>query len=298
MFDRILSRVGLGAEEPIYLWVTNRGAANITMNSIASARRCGIGEREQLIVAVLDDEAGQTITAMDDAIEVLRMSDIEDWRRLGLAAAQDYRAFNSREFGIAALARYLAIDHLLATRKRPVIYTDGDIVYLRNPSRYLNQLQSRSRSLVLVQNDRVAGDCGPGWQAQYDAGELPFRSQICTGFMVWQPIQIHRDMAQAIIGSIVCEGNWPVDQGVVNRLDKRWLRHVKLLRQDLFPNGSIWLPDQFTSHTKAGRPDFDCSTAYILHANFVIGIDLKVAALKHMNQWHLEHDMAVTGQLT
>lgn len=274
------------AGDYIFLWVTNRGAARMTLNSIISARRAGIDAPERLVVASLDDEAGEIVTSQDERVTLLPMSDLESWRHLGLPAENDYRPFGTREFAIAALARYVAIEHLLAARKRPVIYADGDIVYLRDPSDYVSRLQKRSR-LVLMQNDRPGCYCGDEWQSQYGPGDRTDRSTICTGFMVWPLGRPSLALAQSIIGSILCEGNWPIDQDVVNRLPRRWQDRIMLLRQDHFPNGPLVLPETYTIVSDKSRPDFDWRSAYMVHANFTLGVDTKIAALKAIGLWYL-----------
>ena len=260
----------------------------MTLNSVTSARRIGIEGPERLIVAVLDNEAGDIIAAGDDGVTVLPVNELDSWRQFDLPVENEYRPYATEGFSIAALARYPVIEHLLETRKRPVVYADGDTVFLRNPLTYLARLQPRLRGVVLMQNDRPASVCRDGWQAQYPVGERAEQSIICTGFMVWLPERGHLKMLKAVLHSILSEASLPIDQDVVNRLSKEWPKTFQLLRQDLFPNGSLWLPPDYTVLSDKSQPDFDWRSAYVVHANFTYGLETKVAALKAMGLWYLE----------
>lgn len=279
--------IGQRADDYAFLWLTNKGAAEITANSIASLRRTGEIRRERLIVGALDEEAAEIASRFVADFEVLQLDQIDEWRRLALDVGKEYTPFGSRPFNRVALARYVAIRHVLREHKRPVVYADGDIVYLRNPAAYLSGLQPTFGSLVLAQNDRRADIHSDEWGRQYRAGRRPGSSRICSGFTVWLPVASHRNLARTVIRRMLSKTQMPSDQDTFNSLGDRKLGSVKLLRQDLFPNGSLCFKDRNLHRRRIDAPDFDWSESFIVHANWMEGMETKIEALKKACLWFL-----------
>ena len=270
-----------------FLWVTNNGAVEITANSIASLQRTGGIGRDRLILATLDEEAARNATRLVQGVQILRLDRLDAWCRHGLFAGGDYAEFGTDSFKQFCISRYIAIDHILQQTKRPVIYADGDIAYLRNPADCLCSLQPAFRRLVLAQNDRRADIGSDEWSRQYRAGTRPGQSEICSGFTVWQPVRAHRRLLNAVVGNMHSKSLLHSDQHAFNTLSRRQLRSVMLLRQDQFPNGSLCFKNKYNPQLKFEAPEFNLSDSFIVHANWMTGLDTKVTALKRAGLWFL-----------
>src|ERR1019366_7507181 len=149
--------------------------------------------------------------------------ELESWHALALDAGEGYSAYDTQPFRIVTLARYLAIDHLLALHRRPVVYVDSDIVFMRDPTPHFRTLHSRFRPAVLVQSDRRADLERKEWSRQYDTGARPGKSTICAGFSVWQPKRRHRRLLKTISQRILAERALPDDQTIFNEIDNELL---------------------------------------------------------------------------
>jgi hypothetical protein len=271
----------------MFVWVTNAGGAELTANSIVSLRRAGVSRPDRLVVAVLDDRSADVLESFKFGASILRLHEIASWRTLAIDPGVEFSTFNSQRFRAVCLARYVAIDHLLGVHRRPIAYADSDVVYLRDPTTHFRTLQSGIPWAVLAQNDRRADLDVDEWSCQYDTGARPGRSLICAGFTVWQPVRRHRRILRAICDGMLAQGELPSDQVVFNRLGDDLLGCVTLLRQDLFPNGSMCFGNKFRPHEPIDAPNYDWSGAYMIHANWMIGIENKVAALKEAGLWYL-----------
>lgn len=279
------ANLGRSCKEANFLWVANHGSARITANSVTSLVRAGLGRGQGMYVCALDGECANTIEALVPQAEIVLIDDTDEWRDLSLTVPSEYSEISTTGFRRASVARYVSIRHLLKKFERPVVYADGDIAYLRNPARYFDSLQPLRKNLVLAQNDRRADNYANRWAWQYGPGRPPDLSRICSGFTVWQPIVSHYRLAGTVVRTMQLWGFETNDQTALNGLPNTTLRILKVLRQDLFPNGSMCFPDIVTTGLEREIPAFDWSNSYILHANWLVGMAAKENALRRAGLW-------------
>ncbi len=286
VFD-LFSGTARSPEDYVFLWVTNEGAAEITANSILSLQRAGVSGPEHIIVAVLDEATADVIGRLVGDIEIVLLPDFAGWRELALDVDREYREFGTQSFRKICLSRYVVIEDILKNRRRPVVCADGDIVFLRNPAEYLCSLQPAFRKHVLTQNDRRADHQSDEWGRQYTPGKRPGNSVVCSGFTAWQPVAHHWNLAREVIRMQLAQTEVMCDQDAFNALSREYSRSIMLLRQDLFPNGSLVFREEFLARKNIEPREFDWSDAYIVHANWILGMDAKVRALKEAGLWLL-----------
>ena len=266
-------------ESCVFTWVTNAGAAEITANSIASLQLQQRTDGHKLIVGLLDQVSGAIISDRVDApnVEFLLIEDLPAWKELNLDLPQAYDNYGTENFNLRCASKYVVIQHLLREEAVPVIFADGDVVYLKNPVTYFENNHELSQKAALFQNDRHAGESDVALRAQYGIGRRPQGSVVCTGFSVWRARTAHYRLAGAVMRGIHSSRD---DQSSMNDLNVWQRRCVQLLRQDLFPNGSLVF-------AKDGpRKDvFDRHEAYLVHANWMLGIEEKVKRLKAGGYW-------------
>ena len=133
-----------------------------------------------------------------------------------------------------------------------VIFTDGDIVFDKNPFRYL--IDNIEDNDLLIQNDNQS-----------------FSSKaFCTGFFLMKSnkktIKITNfDEIQKNISS------FQNDQQYLRRYEKQL--KVKYLPLDLFPNGKYW---------RDNKP----KNTYIIHFNYDVSV-MKIKRMKIFNRWYI-----------
>lgn len=126
-------------------------------------------------------------------------------------------------------------------------WVDVDIVFKSNPLQYIS-----NDSKVLFQGD--------------DPGNI-----LCSGFMVFNELQECRDMIGECASDL-----WADDQLIVNKIALEKYPHIiRVLDRDLFPNGYAY----YSENRK--------EKAIIVHNNFMIGIDTKIAKFKTEGLWYL-----------
>ena len=264
-----------------FLWVTNCGAAEITANSIASLQPHLRNGEHSLFVGTLDGDAEKVIASHIDCSEIqfFRLDQESAWRACNIDVPSDYKEFGTGDFRLICKAKYYAITKTLRKTGKPVVFSDGDIVFLQNPAEFFESSQAIDSSKILAQNDRYVGDCNGEIGVQYSPGRRPKRSQVCAGFTGWQPTAAHLKIAEYIGRHVSAD---TCDQTVFNKLPFWKRRHIQLLPQDRFPNGSFVFGD-----SEDGQPDIDLQDMYMVHANWMLGVETKISALKGSGYWYI-----------
>lgn len=128
-------------------------------------------------------------------------------------------------------------------------FVDSDIVFVKDPRPLIE-----GKNKILFQSD------------SYPEGSL-----LCSGFMIF--CDTH-ECAKLIDDCVSIEGE--DDQLVVNRLAiQKYNNEYQILSESLFPNGNVYY--------KQGKKD----QAYIVHNNWMIGIDEKISKFKQENLWFI-----------
>ncbi len=231
------------------------------------------------MVGLLDDTSREIISERVDThdLEFLSIEQLPAWREFQLDLPLTYDNYGTQNFNLRSASKYVLIQHVLREAALPVIFADGDIVYLKNPAAHIQANKLLSERAAFFQNDRAAGIHDVGLSEQYAIGQRPKGSVVCTGFSVWQPTSEHFALAGRVRDGIHSQRD---DQSAMNDLNARRRRHVQLLRQDLFPNGSLVFAPE------GPRTDvFDRNEAYLVHANWMSGVDEKIKRLKSGGYW-------------
>lgn len=130
---------------------------------------------------------------------------------------------------------------------KQLCWVDTDIVFVENPTKFIS-----GHSEVLFQSDN------PG-------------SVLCSGFMVFNNTQMCQNMINDC-ASYECED----DQLIINEIAlKKYPEDIALLNRDLFPNG-------YAYYTEGKKKN-----AFIVHNNFMVGVDTKIQKFKEENLWYL-----------
>lgn len=126
-------------------------------------------------------------------------------------------------------------------------WVDTDIVFVKDPRPLLE-----NNKKILFQTDQ------PG-------------SYLCSGFMVFNDTKQCSDMIDECAGYTEED-----DQLLINHIAmKTYKEDVDILDQHLFPNGNTYY--------KLGIKD----KAYIVHNNWMIGVDTKINKFKEENLWYI-----------
>ena len=153
------------------------------------------------------------------------------------------------------------------------LWSDTDIVYFKNP---FNKFKTMNKSIIIQKSDRRG--YGPN-----DNGKL------CTGFIYLKNNNISREFLEKCIDFInndynnllMKKGN--ADQAVFN--DLKDLSNIDILPMEEFPDGKVWWghPDKKIPPLK----NIDKSKAYIIHNNWIKGLDNKVKRFKENGLWYI-----------
>ncbi len=264
-----------------FLWVTNSGAAEITANSIASLKTHLMNSQHSMFVGTLDPQANEQVSAYTDCTDVhfFRVDEDPAWRAQQFDLPREYVNWGREDFRLICKSKYYAIRKVLRQTDQPVIFADGDVVFLKNPAPFFETNPGIDNSKILVQNDRDASLGTDGIDVQLKPGRLPKGSEICAGFTVWRPLNTHLKIAEYIGNKVSAELS---DQPIFNSLPLWKRRHVQLLPLDFFPNGSLTF-----GRPETGKPEISLTEMYIVHANWRLGLDCKIKTLKDHDYWYI-----------
>lgn len=228
--------------------LTNSGYLPYTRNLVRSLERLDLADK--LIVFCLDDESARTLASEGARVHRLPTSD----------TVSELQRYKQGRFRDVVRYKFTILQELLG-RGFSVLFTDGDVVFLRDP---VAQLVREFEGVdVLIQNDDPADS----------SNTLPRRINLCTGFFLVRPTRRTRRLFQPsrLTSDHVC------DQRYFNSVKKQ-AGEIRVLDRDGFPNGSWFLH-------RPGEPSatsFD--QANIVHFNW-LGAEDKIAAMKQHSLW-------------
>lgn len=137
--------------------------------------------------------------------------------------------------------------HITQPGVSDLVYVDSDIVFLRNPKEYLEICS-----------------CELAFQS-----EQPKNNQLCAGFVLL------KNTTNTHVFVRMMKDYTSDDQKYINALYRKGeLKKTVILPHTLFPNGHY-----FTKTYK--------SNPYIVHANWIIGLENKIEILKDSGLWYL-----------
>ncbi|MFK7919954.1 MAG: putative nucleotide-diphospho-sugar transferase [Ilumatobacter sp.] len=268
------------------LWVTNEGARQITHNSIRTLLEVAPDLADSLHIGYLGDSCGDYFRETFPHASVIDVAGLPGWDEFVLDGTdENYADFGSVEFRDVSFARYFVLMFLMQREDVPVLYIDGDIGFVSDPRPQLLRATVAGAS-VLIQSDlpfhrRTRHD---------DDGRARLRRRqqrtLCTGFMCWSGAARTQAMAQRVIDGRRVDQRNGHDQRVLNELPLEELHDFVSLPEQVFLNGSYVFKNG-RRRPAPRRADGPVPQACLVHANWMIGMRLKIDALKLVGLWRL-----------
>jgi hypothetical protein len=135
-------------------------------------------------------------------------------------------------------------------KHKNLCYVDTDVVFLNNPTKYL-----KNKKFILFQNDE------PGYS-------------LCTGFIVFNETKKCEDLLKD--NELDDLMKIYQDERAINLLcNKKYRDCVATLPKEKFPNGYNYFTKNISNEP------------FIVHNNFIVGIENKINRFKQNNLWFL-----------
>ena len=236
----------------IFISVSNYGAIELTKNHLTSLRQNGI---DNYMSYVTDIESYEELTRLGFNTTIFNCDDMN--------VKKDKMNYGNHDYNHMSYVRYYIIQELLKEGKI-VWYLDIDSVVLINLN-IIYEILDKSVD-IYFQNDIIV---------------------VCTGCMLIFPNNKTISLIDIIIQN---KTNMMNDQELMNDLLKNNpnIFNVCILSQYNFVNGKSYF-NELDGHHPEFQINFKNSSepVYFVHANFMIGIDVKVNALKRKNLWFI-----------
>lgn len=238
-----------------YVTLTNAGYRDLTANLCASIERlsCNIN----LTIYTMDQESYDYFSGRGYVVVDVRQTEPylvhnlpcpTDWVPYMAAQSQDIGA--RRRWSEATFNKIIVVYNELCTKDH-VVFVDGDIVILRDPT---EQFEDTSKDIdLIVQND----ECDNNDHSKWCSGFFYIRSTEFTR-KIFNPATINVD-------SFINDQNYL-------RSKRKDLKY-KVLDLDLFPNGKYF---------RTANP----KNPYIIHFNHDVG-EGKIKRIKKYNHWYI-----------
>jgi hypothetical protein len=250
----------------LFITIANLGYVDYALNFIESLKRLGL--ERYLVVFALDAEAYDALRekTAGTGVGVVRDPNSDDIREL----------LQFRQGRWHRLTLYkIEVVHRLLRRGHDVLYSDSDIVLLRDPLAYLQDRLSRAD--IVIQDDN----------ANLSPAGSPATTILCTGFFcvksnaktiaAFDPRHMRLRKLQASLrrrllprSKVAISDQTHFNSFIKHRLD------VSVLPRDLFPNGYYYY--------ESGA---DFSDAYLIHFNHIVG-DKKRERMQEHGYFFLE----------
>jgi hypothetical protein len=239
-------------ENTVMFTIATGGYIPFVLNLHASLKR--VGMQDQLVAYSLDNTAHAELSAAGVRSSRYTADNVQLWSDCLTPQFERTMSFKYE----------VALDILKAGKN--ALYTDSDIVFLRNPIDYLRTVIAQSGADLVMQHELPKN--------AYNAGFWFARSTPSV-------IELFSDVRSALQASPP-----PGDQIVLNeRLPLMRGIKTSALDADLFACGNRFLVSRERRASYAdcsGRP-FDADSAYMLHFNFLVGKEAKVLAMIRHN---------------
>ncbi len=238
----------------VMVTIATAGYVPFVLNLHASLQRIGLGN--QLVVYTPDRSVKRELSAM--GVRSLRF---------GCQGYPRWSDYGGPGFAEIAAYKYAVASEILNTGSN-CLFVDSDIVFLRNPAKHLRGAIERTSTHLIMQF------------------ESP-KNVYNTGFWFARPepllLALFRDIQECLIetNKFIC------DQECFNEL----IRHrdkitIHALDAELFACGNQFLDidliDPSCRVDRSSNP-FPIDSAYLLHFNYLVGKEQKVAAIKKHN---------------
>lgn len=253
-FDRTLLDQYVMDNNTLLVTLTNEGYVNFTLNLIESLKLHHLDKK--IVCFCLDKSSYSTLMSKGYAC---LLYDVD---------LQSLSLFNTVNFKKITFLKFFLIHYLLTLRYN-VLFTDGDIIFKRNPIPYILDIVSTGMFDIIIQNDDP-------FIAAENIGQ-----NLCTGFFFVQSNERTLDVfsfakSEARDAFNLCAN----DQDYFNNFMKSKLR-VNVLSQALFPSG----------YALANIKDDE---AYIVHFNYMVGNNKFLSMLEN-GYWYLSYDKSFSS---
>ena len=249
-----------------YLLYTNNGASDMALNCIYSMVKSGVS-REDILLYTIDDETEHKFS--EYGISTTKLDASESIGETDCFANSNYQDWNTKGFHRVVHYKIKAIIDALDTGN-DVFYLDTDNVLFKNPTEFV---KTNSDNLdILIQDD---SDVHGRWRSLC-TGVVFIKSNERTKKFYQKCLELH-------LKNIELDKSTG-DQAAFNQIlvekNTHGLRdlNVSVFPHSLFPNGQIY---------------FDTSESvdpYLLHNNYISGLENKIQRFKDNNFWFVEAD--------
>ena len=235
--------------------LTNTGYKDLTDNLLCSMKKLGI--EKLLKIYCIGEECYDYFKKEYPFNDIEQIDTNEDY----LSTWVEYKSVQNKDIEgkkkwakITSYKMYCIYNELI--KGNDIIFTDGDIVFEKNPFCYLQEHINDCD--LLIQNDN---------QTYNDKA-------FCTGFFYMKS----NDKTKEITNFDKIQKNidsYTNDQQYLRRYEKQL--NVKYLPLDLFPNGKYW---------REKKPE----DPFIIHFNYDVSHH-KIRRMKQFNKWYLEQNI-------
>lgn len=278
------------------LWVTNEGARDITLNSILTLLDVAPDLSDRIYVGCIDQESVDYFSEKRPDAKLIDISTSPDWLNFAQVGVEgEYGEYGSNRFRDVSFARYFALMALMEQEDGPVLYADGDIAFSRDPRPALSRAAQSEGAGILMQNDI---NFLPTIEHDDDGHAInlrPTRRVMCTGFVCWSNAARARAVAQRIIDGRDLNVEGTHDQKVLNKIPLEELQDLVRLPEEIFLNGSYLFGHDGELKFSDEVTEQRLAKACIVHANWMVGMPKKIAALQKVGLWQLDDRFGLTA---
>ncbi len=250
--------------------IASAGLRDFVLNTVGSMRSCGV-RPEQMFLFYSDAAAGE-YAALAKLLPQGNMVPIHAALDPPLVDAEEtYSNYGTDYFSRFTSIKLLALRWLMARGIRQVVYTDVDIVWIRNPLGYLKRVAKRH-----------------DFAAQNESTEL-LTPTLCAGFMSLKNTPRIKQLVSALVDlheQAIAAGRNLHDQQIINEYiqqNPKLHRAVWLLPAAQFPNGLF--ASMFTTPDCLQTFPLSILRPMIFHANWCVGLSAKQAMLEKSGLW-------------
>jgi hypothetical protein len=230
--------------------IATAGYVPFVLNLHASLQRIGLGN--QLVVYTPDRSVKRELSVMGVRSLCFGHQCLPQWSD-----------FKKPGFAEIVAYKYAVASEILSTGSN-VLFVDSDIVFLRNPAKHLRDVIERTSAHLIMQFESL-------------------KNQYNTGFWFARPepllLEVFRNMHDCLIVDKTVTEDQDRFNEIIRQRDKI---RIHALDVELFACGDQFLECCSFAIDRSSNP-FPINSAYLLHFNYLIGRETKVAAMKKHN---------------
>lgn len=242
----------------VLITLTNDGYMDLTENLLTSLKRLGI--EQKLIIYCIGDKAYNFFKTKYTHNHVINIDVCEDY----LKSWVEYRSHQhpdmdgKKKWALLTSYKMYAI-HDQIVQNKDVIFTDGDIVFEKDPIEYL--CENIKSNDLLIQNDSCSYDTRVMCTGLFYMKSTPYTKEITNFDIITKNINSFSNDQQYL-------------RSFKNKLK------VEYLDLNLFPNGMYY---------RQNRP----TSPYLIHFNYDVA-EKKIKRMKTYNKWYLDDNVEIT----